>query len=348
MNIVIPSLLRIKPNALNKIGKYLRSAGWSDVALFWGEGLAVRFGSTVRVSLDATDTNMSYEATATSHDIESLFRESLQVPPQVKALVAIGGGRAIDCAKYLAHLLQKPLVVVPTAISNDGFCSPFSSLLVQGRRRTIRTVLPEGIVLDTEILRECPEALLFSGVGDLFCKYTAIFDWKLAFAKRREPVNDFAAEMALNCANTFLYYTPKSFADLDYLRVLSSSLMMAGISMEIAGSSRPASGAEHLVSHAYDQVAQPASLHGIQVGVASYLMSQLQRTTQRAVTAAAEQSGFFDYVAAHPLDRSSFIEALKLAPSVKQDFYTVLSEPGSLERALELCGSDPWLARVLK
>jgi glycerol-1-phosphate dehydrogenase [NAD(P)+] len=347
MNIVIPSLLRVKPDALNKIGKYLHLAGWSEVAILWGEGLSQRFGATIRVSLDATDTTLLYESTATDNDIESLFRQSLELPLQVKAIVAIGGGRAIDCAKYLAHLLQKPLVAVPTAISNDGFCSPFSSLLIKGHRRTLRTVLPEGLVLDTEILKSCPEALLYSGVGDLFCKYTAIFDWKLAYAKRREPVNDFAAEMAIHAASTFLYYTPKSFADLEYLRVLSSSLMMAGIAMEIAGSSRPASGAEHLVSHAYDQVARQASLHGLQVGVASYLFSRIQGKTERAVVAAAETSGFLEYVAAHPLERSSFCEALKLAPSIKQDFYTILSEPGVLERALALCESDPWMKRVL-
>jgi glycerol-1-phosphate dehydrogenase [NAD(P)+] len=348
MNIVIPSLLRIKPNSLNKIGKYLRSAGWSEVAVFWGEGLASRFGRTVCVSFDATDTRLAFEATATSHDVEVLFRESLRIPVHVKAIVAIGGGRAIDSAKYLAHLLQKPLIVVPTAISNDGFCSPFSSLLVQGQRRTMRTVLPEGIILDTQILADCPEALLYSGVGDLFCKYTAIFDWKLAFSKCREPVNDFAAEMALNAANTFLYYTPKAFADLDFLRVLASSLMMAGIAMEIAGSSRPASGSEHLISHAYDQTAKQASLHGLQVGVASYLMSLLQGTTHNAVKSAAEHSGFLAYVAQHPLERNAFLESLKLAPSVKQDFYTILSEPGSLDRALKLCDADPWMTRLLQ
>jgi glycerol-1-phosphate dehydrogenase [NAD(P)+] len=261
--------------------------------------------------------------------------------------VAVGGGRAIDCAKYLAHLIQKPLVVVPTAISNDGFCSPFSSLLVQGQRRTMRTVLPEGIVLDTSILRDCPEALLYSGIGDLFCKYTAVFDWKLAFAKRREPVNDFAAEIALNAANTFLFYTPKAFSDLDYLRVLASSLMMSGIAMEIAGGSRPASGAEHSVSHAYDRIASQPSMHGLQVGVASYLLSRLQEKTAAAVEAAATSSGFLEFVAGRPLDREAFRDAIKLAPSIKQDNYTILSEPNAVESALGLCETDPWMKRLL-
>ncbi|MGC4067484.1 MAG: iron-containing alcohol dehydrogenase [Polyangiaceae bacterium] len=184
-------------------------------------------------------------------------------------------------------------------------------------------------------------------MGDLFCKYTAIFDWKLAYAKRREPVNDFAAEMARNSADTFLHFVPKDFHDLDFLRVLASSLMMAGIAMEIAGGSRPASGAEHLVSHAYDQVAPTPSLHGLQVGVASYLMSLLQETTHPAVSRAATESGFIDHVAAHPLDRAAFREALKRAPLVKQDFYTILSEPSVMERAISLTDTDPVLTRLL-
>jgi glycerol-1-phosphate dehydrogenase [NAD(P)+] len=347
MDIVIPSLLRIKPQALHKIGKYLRLSAFTEVAILWGEGLKERFGATIGVSLDATDVSVPFEAVAQSHDIETLFRLSLRIPPRVKAIVAVGGGRAIDCAKYIGHLLQRPVVVVPTAISNDGFCSPFSSLLVEDQRRTVRTVLPDGIVLDTEILKACPESLLYSGIGDLFCKYTAIFDWKLAYAKRREPVNDFAAEMARNSADTFLHFVPKDLRDLDFLRVLASSLMMAGIAMEIAGGSRPASGAEHLVSHAYDQVAPTPSLHGLQVGVASYLMSLLQESTHPAVARAATESGFVEHVATHPLDRNAFREALKRAPLVKQDFYTILSEPGVMERAIALCDTDPVLTRLL-
>jgi glycerol-1-phosphate dehydrogenase [NAD(P)+] len=347
MEVSIPSLLRIKPRALNKIGKYMRAGGYSRVALVWGEGLAERFGERVRISLDATDVKVVFEETASDNDVETLFRTSLRLPFRTDALLAVGGGKAIDCAKYIAHLQQKPLVVVPTAISNDGFCSPFSSLLANGARRTMKTVLPDGVVLDTAILGACPPALLYSGVGDLFCKYTAVADWKLAFKKRGDPVNDFAAVMAINAADTFLHFDPKSFEDLDYMRVLASSLMMSGIAMQIAGSSRPASGAEHLVSHAYDQVASPPALHGLQVGAASYLMAHLQESTREAVVRCAESSGFLEYLAQHPLNKAAFVEALKRAPLVKEDFYTVLSEPGAVERALELCESDAWMQRIL-
>ena len=170
---------------------------------------------------------------------------------------------------------------------------------------------------------------------------------KLAYTRCREPVNDFAAEIARNCADTFLYFGPKNFDNLDYLRVLSSSLMMAGIAMEIAGNSRPASGAEHLISHAYDRLANPPALHGLQVGVASYLMSLLQETTRETVTRAATESGFFDYVTKHPLNGEAFVEAVKAAPLIKQDFYTVLSEPGAVEKALKLCSTDNELQRLL-
>jgi len=145
----------------------------------------------------------------------------------------------------------------------------------------------------------------------------------------------------------FLHFTPKSLEDLDYLRVLASSLMVSGIAMEIAGSSRPASGAEHLIRHAYDQVASPASLHGLQVGAASYLTAHLQGTTRDVVVRAATESGFLAYLAEHPLSRSAFTEALERAPSIKEGFHTVLAEPGALEQALAFCESDPWMRQIL-
>jgi len=142
-------------------------------------------------------------------------------------------------------------------------------------------------------LASCPVYLLFAGVGDLFCKYTALFDWKLAAQKRSEPFSPFAAMVCRNAVEVFLHFTPKRFSDRDYLSTLFSSLMMSGLAMGIAKSSRPASASEHLISHAYDQIALKPSLHGLQVGVASYAVASLQKETFQAVRRCAEESGFF-------------------------------------------------------
>lgn len=348
MEITIPTLLRIKPNAINKIGKYLRADGYNEVALYYGEGIKDFLAEKVQVSFDSSEIKISHEAVTSTNEIDDIFHEAQRIPQRVKAVVAIGGGKAIDYCKYLAFVNQLPVVVVPTIISNDGFASPFSSLVVNGKRRTVKTIIPHGVLLDTEILRKSPEKFLYSGIGDLFCKYTAVFDWKEAFRKRGRPLNDFAAVISLNAADTFYYYPNKDFANLEYLRIIASSLLMTGVAMEIAGSSRPASGSEHLISHAYDRISSQPSLHGLQVGVASYAVSYLQsEENHQRLRNSIESSGFLQFMGKNPLIHDDFIESVKHAPGIKDDFYTVLSEKGSIERLVEWIESDEYMKRML-
>jgi glycerol-1-phosphate dehydrogenase [NAD(P)+] len=347
MEITVPSLLRIKPDALHKIGKYLRGESFMNVALYYGEGIKELFENTIRISLETADVKVVHEEVAGTNDIQAIFDSSLRLPTRLDAVVAIGGGKVIDFCKYIAVLRQIPIISVPTLISNDGFCSPFSSLVVTGQRRTVKTMIPHGVILDTNILMSCPAQFLFSGIGDLFCKFTSVYDWKLAFKRKGELVNDFAAVICRNAADTFLYHPQKDFSNLEYLRVIASSLLMSGVAMEIAQSSRPASGSEHLISHAYDRYAKQPSLHGLQVGVASYAVSCLQEETHSNVRACIEQSGFLDFMAQNPLAKDDFKEAIKRAPAVKDDFYTVLSERDAIERLLEFVERDELLRRMV-
>ena len=254
----------------------------------------------------------------------------------------------IDCCKYTAHLRQLPLVSVPTLISNDGFASPFSSLLVEGSRRTVKTVIPHSVILDTEIIRKAPEAFFYSGIGDLFCKFTAVHDWKNAFRKRGESLNDFAAVISRNAADTFYYYPHKDRENLEYQRVIASSLLMSGIAMQIAGTSRPASGSEHLISHAYDHKAKKPSLHGLQVGTASYGVSFLQEEPYPLVRQTILDSGFFAFMEKNPLDKADFIDAVKFAPNVKEDYYTVLSERDSIDKLIDFIEKDELMSKMVK
>src|SRR5207253_5856234 len=102
---------------------------------------------------------------------------------------------------------------------------------------------------------------------------TAVRDWKLAFHATGEPVDDFAA--LLSDGSIHAYLSHPAF-DSDGIRLLATVLMLNGIAMEICGSSRPASGSEHLISHALDAASARPRLHGLQVGVASYVASALQ------------------------------------------------------------------------
>ncbi len=348
MEINIPALLRIKPNALNKIGKYLRKDGFDSVAVYYGEGMKDLVGERVAISLDSSEIRVGYEETVTDNLAENVLTSAFKLPRGIEAIVAVGGGKAIDCAKYVAFLSHLPVLSVPTSISNDGFASPQASLVVAGRRKSMKAAIPHGVILDTEIIGASPGKLTLSGIGDLVSKYSAVQDWKLAYHAVGEPVNDFAVMISLQSAENLVNFPNKSIRDLEFLRLVCGALVMSGVAMEVSGSSRPASGSEHLISHAYDALAKRPSLHGIQVGVATLAVTLLQGHPKRdLILSLLEDTGFCSYVEANPLEKDAFLRAVDAAPAVKPGYHTVLSDDDARESLIETIRTDGFWARFL-
>ncbi len=338
----IPTLLRIKPNTLYKLGKYLRRNGFHRIALFYGEGMEQMLGQTVAISLDSSEIKIARTEVVVGNDIESVVTSAFALPRSAKAIVAVGGGMAVDYAKYAGFLTRKPVIAVPTALSNDGFSSPGASLKVAGKRTSCPASLPYGVVIDTEVIAKSPPRFTFSGVGDLLTKYSAVHDWKLAYWETGEQVNDFAVLIALQSVDNLVHHPNKSIGDLDFIKLMSGALVMSGVSMEVSGSSRPASGSEHLISHAYEKVASRPSMHGLQVGVATIGTMWLQEHPKlEQVMAVMAETGFLHFVKEHPLERDAFIEAIRLAPSIKDQYYTVLTPKENVEKLVRFVQESP-------
>ena len=121
---------------------------------------------------------------------------------------------------------------------------------------------------------------------------------------------------------------------------------MSGVAMEIAGTSRPASGGEHLVSHAYDKLAKAPSLHGIQVGVATILAARLQGERVEQIVRVLERCGFLDLVRSRPLARADLARAIEEAPYIKENYYTIFSEKEKREEARDLLETDALLKEL--
>jgi glycerol-1-phosphate dehydrogenase [NAD(P)+] len=338
----IPELVRIKPGALDRMGIYLSRAGHTSVGVMSSEGLGPHIGQRLQRSLEAHEVALleTFEISEPSFEQASYLLSRL--PFGAHAVVGIGGGKALDTAKYVATLANLPYYAVPTSLSNDGFCSPQSVLLIQGRRRSLAANLPWAVVIDTEVCRKAPLNLWCSGVGDLVAKLTAVQDWKIAFHARGTPVDDFAA--LLSDATVF-QFAGRPERDTEGVRLLGTALMLNGISMEIAGSSRPASGSEHLISHALDRVSLHPRLHGLQVGCAAYLVSHLQGKQAEFIGDLLERVGFWQVVRLDPFLLQEWRQAVALAPSMKDDYYTVLSERDAWPEIERLIQNDSHLAQ---
>lgn len=344
----IPSLLKISENELNKIGRRLNSFGIKNIAVFYSAGIEDIYGKTIDESFKQYNIKVLHKSQIEQVDIENVIHCAFALPKKTEALIGIGGGKALDYSKYCAHVLSVPFISVPTSTSNDGFCSSNTSLIVEGKRRSIHATIPFGVLVDINVIKASPENCILSGLGDLISKITSCYDWKQAFKKHNEPFNDFAYLIAKNSVVQMLHYRKKGIRNPEFLSNLVNSLLMSGISMEVCGSSRPASGSEHLISHALDATSKNPRMHGLQVGVATYLCSMLQKNQSETVRDFLTTTGFFDYMSKNPLDKEEFIAAVNLAPEIKENYYTILSDDGIISSAIKFIETDEILTKILK
>lgn len=335
--ISIPTLVRIKPDSIDNIGIYARRNQFFKLMLLTSEGLDPSLIERVKQSFAREPITLLNEVRVSSSDLETAQAIFQSMPQSTNAIIGLGGGKALDVAKYVSFLSRIPYISMPTSLSNDGFCSPQSSLEYKKKRRSYSSVMPYGVVIDTRVCMEAPEILWHSGVGDLVAKITAAYDWKLAHKIKGIQLDDFSE--LLSDATVFQFMArPKR--DLEGIRLLGTALLLNGIAMEICGSSRPASGSEHLISHALDSISKKPRLHGLQVGIASYVISRLQGHGTERISELFDATGFWDAVRKDPFIKSEWLEAFRLAPNIKSDFYTVLSERDCFKEFKEILDHD--------
>lgn len=302
--VAVPRFVRIKPGALGRLGVYARRHGCRRVAVLASDGLPDELAATVTYSLKSSEVVVESTIIVPEASFEAAAALLKGMPSGTDAIIGLGGGKAVDVAKYVAHLAGRPFYAAPTSLSNDGFASPQSSLTLGGRRRSLPAAPPAAVVIDTAVCLSAPPQLWWSGVGDLAAKLTAVRDWKIAYHETGEPVDDFAALLASASVYQFLARPER---DLEGMRLLGTALLLNGISMAICGSSRPASGSEHLISHALDEVSSRPRLHGLQVGLAAYVVSRLQGDQSRTETIAGlfDRTGFWNGVRGDPFLQGS-------------------------------------------
>lgn len=195
----------------------------------------------------------------------------------VEVIVAVGSGTIHDIARFCAHERGIRFVSCPTGASVDGFCSTVAAMTWYGFKKTLPAVAPEIVLADTEIIKSAPMELVRSGVGDIMAKYTALADWKMAHVLTNELLCEKIYSIMQDAADTVMQSVPgivrgeeSAYADVTY------ALIMSGIAMQMMDNSRPASGAEHHISHMIEMepeafpVKFPA-MHGEKTGVGSLI-----------------------------------------------------------------------------
>lgn len=346
--ISIPLILKIESGVTAHIGDILKAEGITKVTILFGNGLVAMFGDTVFESFKKADVEVLHYQEMDTVDFKDISDLAFELPNKTQAIIGMGGGKVIDAAKYIGFLLKIPFISVPTSSSSDGFSSSSASLTVDGHRKSLPAKLAYGILVDTDVIKSAPVRFLYSGIGDMVSKISSTYDWQHEEDQGYDEVNDFSYMVAKKAVNSFVRTPFESITDELFLKELLDSLAMSGIANEIAGSSTPTSGSEHLISHALDSFLEMPQLHGVQVGIATYIMCKICDHRWKRVDDLFTKSGFWDYCATLELKVSDYSKAIDLAPSIKPYRHTYLHEEKYRELAKELLVTDEKLKAILK
>lgn len=186
-------------------------------------------------------------------------------------LVAVGAGTIHDLTRYTAYHRGIPFISVPTAASVDGFVSTVAAMTWHGMKKTLPASAPVCVLADTSIFAGAPYRLTASGVSDLMGKYTALCDWRVCHILTGEYFCQNIYDLEMRAVNEVEHALDKiRTKEPEYMEKLMYALILSGLAMQMIGNSRPASGAEHHISHLWEMgiINQPVdALHGEKVSV---------------------------------------------------------------------------------
>jgi glycerol-1-phosphate dehydrogenase [NAD(P)+] len=206
-------------------------------------------------------------------DEKALGRMIIEIPQGTDLILAVGSGTINDLCRFLSFKTGIPYVVIGTAPSMDGYASVVSPLVVNGVKTTYNAVYPQAIIADIDILRAAPMKMLHAGLGDILGKYTAIADWHLARILKGEYFCSTIEKMTMKAVEKCIEHSmgiPKR--DSNAVKAVTEALILSGLAIGMCGTSRPASGEEHHLSHCWETILMnenkiPEYLHGNNVGV---------------------------------------------------------------------------------
>ena len=225
---------------------------------------------------------------ANEHGVEAA-KKGLDQIGEVDLMIAVGSGTIHDITRYHAYEMRIPFFSVPTAASVDGFVSTVAAMTWHGFKKSFTAVSPIVVIADTDIFKKAPLRLTASGVSDLLGKYTALADWKITHLLTGEYICDEICNMEYEALNRLrdsldglTTGDTKAYEDLMY------GLLLSGLAMQMTGNSRPASGAEHHMSHLWEMEVINDYIdfyHGEKVGVGLVLASKIYHAAAKKMRA---------------------------------------------------------------
>jgi len=333
----LPREVIIGAGVIDKTPRICESLGYSgNILVLSGPHTVKIVGERIKEILDDNrfKTTLHIVNDASMNSVENVRK--IIKKANISVVLAAGGGKIIDVGKLSSSLENKPFISIPSSASHDGIASPQASIKNVNVTHSIKADMPTAIIADTEVISKAPYRLLASGCGDVISNATAVKDWELAYKLRNEYYGEYAASLSQMCAelvmkNAKIIRTRGEEA----FRIVLEALISSGVAMGIAGSSRPASGAEHMFSHSLDLIAKHHGLHGEQCGVGSIMMMYLHGGNWEKIRNSLKTIGAPTNAKELGVTNEEIVKALCYAHKIRPERYTILGEKGLTREAAE-------------
>lgn len=323
----LPIIFQVDEAIIFKVNEFLKRNKliFTNVIVVSGKSFSKKYATQI-ASQNKWDTYVLEDNT--NQDIEDLKKHVLQ--NNTDLIVAVGGGKVVDSVKRVSYLTHINHLSIPTIISNDGLISPIAVIKNKsGKTESVPGTMPMGVIIDLEIIKDSPLAFIRAAAGDILSNVSATNDWVLALKKRKERINDIAFHLSKSAASTLVHYGNIDLRSKSFLRLVVQGQINTGIAMSLAGTSRPCSGSEHLISHAIDYFDFSDNvLHGTQVASISLFTLFLQGKLQDKYVAYAKATEipllFTSFIA--EFSKDIFFQIMDKARTMRPGRYTILEE----------------------
>ena len=276
----------IESEAIKKLSMIMEKEGFKNITIICDENTYAAAGEEIKEIIPKGKfINLKSENLHANEIAVQKVYECLSVENDV--LIALGSGTIHDITRYVAYNKDIPFISVTTAASVDGFVSTVAAMTWKGDKKTFTAVSPIYVVADTDIFKEAPYRLTASGVSDLIGKYTALVDWKISSIVIGEYICNKVCNMEIDAVNKLCECVDDLvLGKLEAYEQLMYALILSGLAMQIIGNSRPASGAEHHMSHLWEMEVINKHLdayHGEKVSVGLILVMEEYKKIKKSI-----------------------------------------------------------------
>ncbi|MDD6616925.1 MAG: sn-glycerol-1-phosphate dehydrogenase [Lachnospiraceae bacterium] len=274
----------IEPGAVNRLDELL--AGYAHPVILCDGNTKKAAEKSMRKYFETLEV---LEVTGEDIHANDIYVDQVQaaLTGEADILIAVGSGTIHDLTRYVAYQRGLNFISVPTAASVDGFVSSVAAMTWHGMKKTLTAVAPMCVLADTDIFSGAPFRLTASGISDLMGKYTALLDWKVCHIVTGEYFCETVYELELEAVKEVESLLDQiRTGEPECMEKLMYALILSGLAMQMIGNSRPASGAEHHVSHLWEMEIindYIDALHGEKVSIGLILCLEYYEKIREAI-----------------------------------------------------------------